>query len=100
MLISSLEGSTGNALVPTVSPATAPTTSAASSPPLPPRSPEHRPGSDTVQHMLFGSPDAVRKTIKDLHKLHYAEVTDWSKLMPTGRVNEVMAILSKKVRTD
>lgn len=50
--------------------------------------------------MLFGAPAAVRKTIKDLHNLRYAEATDWSRLMPTDRVNEVMAILSKKVKVD
>lgn len=93
MLISSAEGTS----VPTVSPATVTTSPAA---PLPPHSSGDRPSPDTVQHMLFGSPAVVRKTISDLHKLHYAEATDWSKLMPTGRVNEVMAILTKKVRID
>lgn len=100
MTISSIEGPRKDTLVPTVSPAVVPVTSAAAPPPLPPRNSKDRPDPDTVQHMLFGSPTAVRKTIKDLHKLHYAEATDWSKLMPTGRVNEVMAILSKKVRVD
>ena len=96
MLISSLEGTP----MPTASPATTPATSPAAPPPLPPHPSKDRPSPDTVQHMLFGSPAAVRKTIKTLHKLHYAEATDWSKLMPTGRGNEVMAILSKKVRID
>ena len=93
MLISSAQDTN----VPTVSPATTATTSP-DAPPLPPRSSGDRPDPDSVQHMLFGSPAVVRKTIKDLHKLRYAEATDWSKLMPTGRVNEVMAILTKKVR--
>ena len=68
--------------------------------PMGPRSTQTPPTPDTVQHMLFGSPAAVRSTIKTLHKLHYADATDWSKLMPTGRVNEVMAILTKKIRVD
>lgn len=96
MLISSVEGTS----VPTVSPATTATTSPATPPPLPPSSSGDRPDPDSVQHMLFGSPTAIRKTIKDLHKLHYAEATAWSQLMPTGRADEAMAILTKKVRID
>jgi len=96
MLISSVEGTS----VPTVSPAAATVTSPAAPPPRSPGSLGDRPDPDSVQHMLFGSPTAIRKTIKDLHKLRYAEATAWSQLMPTGRVDEVMAILTKKVRLD
>ncbi|MEM1241222.1 MAG: hypothetical protein AAGI45_15385 [Cyanobacteria bacterium P01_H01_bin.26] len=55
---------------------------------------------ETVQHMLFGSLTAVRNTITLLHKLSYAEPNDWSKPLPTGRPNEVMAILTRRVRVD
>lgn len=96
MMISSLEGTS----VPTASPAAGPMAAPATSPPLPSKMSGDHPDPNTVQHMLFGSPPAIRKTIKDLHKLHYAEATDWSKLMPTGRGEEVMAILTKKVRID
>jgi hypothetical protein len=51
-----------------------------------------------VRHLLFGSAAAVQVTIKHLHKLRYAEVTDWSEPMATGRPNEVMAILTRRVR--
>ena len=95
MLISPIEG----ASVLTDSAAEVPETLTAATP-MGPRSPQTPPAPDTVQHMLFGTPAAVRSTIKTLHKLHYADATDWSKLMPTGRVNEVMAILTKKVRID
>ncbi|NEQ55490.1 MAG: hypothetical protein F6K11_36135 [Leptolyngbya sp. SIO3F4] len=40
----------------------------------------------------------VQTTIKLLHKLNYTEPNDWSRLLPTGRPNEVMAILTKKVK--
>ncbi|MEM7063749.1 MAG: hypothetical protein AAF572_11365 [Cyanobacteria bacterium P01_B01_bin.77] len=60
--------------------------------------PEHN--YETIRHTLFGSLTAVRNTIKLLHMLHYAEPNDWSKPLPTGRPNEVMAILTKKVRVD
>ena len=55
---------------------------------------------DTVRHTLFGTLDAVQNTIKLLHKLNYAEPNDWSRPLPTGRVNEVMAILAKRVRVN
>lgn len=57
--------------------------------------PEHH--HETVRHMLFGSLTGVRLTIQDLHKRRYAEPNDWSKPISTGRPNEVMAILTKRV---
>ena len=54
--------------------------------------------AEPIRHMIFGSLCAVRATINHLHKLRYAEVDDWSQPIPTGRANEVMAILTKKVR--
>ncbi len=57
-----------------------------------------KPEYETVRHLLFGSLTAVRLTIQDLHKKHYAEPNDWSKPISTGRPNEVMAILTKRVR--
>lgn len=53
--------------------------------------------AEPVRHMLFGSLSAVRATILQLHKLNYAEPNDWSQPMSTGRPNEVMAILTKRV---
>ncbi|MEO1592243.1 MAG: hypothetical protein AAFU71_13250 [Cyanobacteria bacterium J06632_22] len=55
---------------------------------------------ETVSHVLFGNPSAVRLTIQDLHKKRYAEPNDWSKLLPTGRPNEVMAILTRRIRVE
>lgn len=57
---------------------------------------EHPP--EPIRHMVFGSLCAVRATINHLHKLRYAEADDWSQPIPTGRPNEVMTILTKKVR--
>lgn len=54
--------------------------------------------TEPIRHMLFGSLCAVRATISHLHKLHYAEAEDWSQPISTGRPNEVMTILTKKVR--
>ena len=55
---------------------------------------------DSGRHMLFGTLNFVQTTIKQLHKLKYAEANDWSRPLPTGQPNEVMAILTKKVRVD
>lgn len=52
---------------------------------------------EQVRHLLFGSPDAVQSTIRLLHKLGYAEPNDWSRPISTGRGNEVMGILTKRV---
>ncbi|MDB9527726.1 hypothetical protein PN498_17155 [Oscillatoria sp. CS-180] len=56
------------------------------------------PQFDMVRHMLFGSVSAVQATIKLLHKLNYAEPNDWSKPIPTGKSNEVVVVLTKRVR--
>ncbi|MBE9069221.1 hypothetical protein IQ260_21485 [Leptolyngbya cf. ectocarpi LEGE 11479] len=57
--------------------------------------PDHQ--YETVRHLLFGSLLAVRLTIQDLHSKRYAEPNDWSKPISTGRPNEVMAILTKRI---
>lgn len=56
--------------------------------------------TETVRHLLFGSLSAVQFTIRLLHKLNYAEPNDWSQPISTGRPNEVMAILTKRVRLE
>ena len=58
----------------------------------PKRRSESRSQYETVHHQLFGSLSAVRNTITLLHKLNYAEPNDWSRPLPTGRPNEVMAM--------
>ncbi|MEM7066517.1 MAG: hypothetical protein AAF572_25540 [Cyanobacteria bacterium P01_B01_bin.77] len=55
---------------------------------------------EAINHTLLGSLIAIRNTIALLHKLNYAEPNDWSKPVPTGRPNEMMAILTKRVRMD
>lgn len=55
---------------------------------------------EVVRHFLWGTLPAVMNTIKLLHTLNYAEPNDWSKPVPTGRGDEMMAILTKRVRVD
>ncbi|NER00253.1 MAG: hypothetical protein F6K30_26735 [Cyanothece sp. SIO2G6] len=61
-------------------------------------SPRQTPRYETVRHLVFGSIPAVQSTIKLLYRLNYAEPNDWSQPMPTGQPNEVMVVLTKKVR--
>ncbi|MGC1527547.1 MAG: hypothetical protein WA783_15985 [Phormidesmis sp.] len=53
---------------------------------------------EPVRHLLFGSLSAVRTTIYHLHTLRYADPNDWSQPISTGRPNEVMAILTRRMR--
>jgi hypothetical protein len=58
------------------------------------------PAHENVRHLLFGSLSTVQATIQLLHKLKYAEPNDWSQPIATGRADEVMAVLTKRVRCD
>ena len=60
--------------------------------------PEHQ--FEDVRLLLLGTLTAVQNTIAILHKLNYAEPNDWSRPLATGRPNEVMAILTRRVRVD
>lgn len=63
----------------------------------PDRLPVDTPPPEQVRHLLLGTPAALQSTIRLLHKLGYAEPNDWSRPIPTGRANEMMAILTKRV---
>lgn len=93
MLISTPEGATAS----TDSAATA--TSPSARVPFPPYNdrPFDDGKCDRIRHMLFGTPQAVKSTIKHLHKLRYAEPNDWSRPISTGKAGEVMVILTKQV---
>ena len=67
--------------------------------------PTPNPHNESVRHVLYGSPQAVREVIKNLHRRGYAEPNEWSRPMPTVglpgrspyRPGEVMCILTKTV---
>ena len=84
----------------TVSPAdnsgASPSQAATSTDAPPPPTSEQEP----IRHMLIGSLSAVQSTIRLLYKLNYAEPNDWSQPISTGRPNEVMAILTKRVKLE
>ncbi|BAZ20402.1 hypothetical protein NIES4073_12780 [Kalymmatonema gypsitolerans NIES-4073] len=55
------------------------------------------PEREAIKHTLIGSPKAVNSTIRLLHQLKYASISDWSPLVPTGRTGEVMSILIRSI---
>lgn len=55
---------------------------------------------EEVRHLLLGSLTAIQRTVLELHVKQYAEPNDWSRPLPTGRPNEVMVLLVRRVRVD
>ncbi|MEO0684109.1 MAG: hypothetical protein AAFY76_03435 [Cyanobacteria bacterium J06649_11] len=60
--------------------------------------PAPNPGRETIKHTLIGSSKAVMGTIQVLHQLGYAQVGDWSPLLPSPtNPGEVMSILVRTI---
>ncbi|MEA5506997.1 hypothetical protein VB735_28665 [Halotia wernerae UHCC 0503] len=55
------------------------------------------PNREPLKHLLIGSSKAVTSTIHYLKVIGYADVDDWSQLLPTGNPGEVMSILSRHI---
>jgi hypothetical protein len=55
------------------------------------------PEREKIKHMLIGSSKAVIGTIRVLHQLGYADVGDWSPLLPTENSDEVMSVLIRSI---
>ncbi|WP_242051433.1 hypothetical protein [Nostoc sp. FACHB-280] len=54
---------------------------------------------ESIKHLLIGSPKAVTSTIHYLQAIGYANVGDWSPLLPTENSSEVMSILIRQILT-
>lgn len=65
--------------------------------PIPNSAASEQPSFEPLKHLLIGSPKAVTSTIRYLHQLGYAQIGDWSPLLPTINPGEVMSILSKQI---
>ncbi|ACC83240.1 hypothetical protein [Nostoc punctiforme] len=52
---------------------------------------------EPLKHLLIGSSKAVISTIRYLQVIGYADVGDWSQLLPTGNTGEFMSILSRNI---
>jgi len=76
---------------------------AASQPPHKPASAPASPDSsaqpdsqrESVRHILYGSREAIARTIAILHLKGYAEPFQWSKPIPTQTPGEYMSILTR-----
>jgi hypothetical protein len=55
------------------------------------------PEREKIKHILIGSSKAVIGTIRVLHQLGYADVGDWSPLLPTENSGEVMSVLIRSI---
>ncbi len=54
-------------------------------------------GRDAVRLIAIGSRHSVLSVIYALHRLHFAQVGDWSPLLPAPTPGEVMSILTRYV---
>lgn len=55
------------------------------------------PGREPLKHLLIGSPKAVTSTIHHLQVIGYAQVGNWSPLLPSPNPGEVMSILNRPI---
>lgn len=55
------------------------------------RSPQREP----LRVLVIGSRQGVTSTIQTLYRLRFADVGEWSPLMPTSTPGEVMSILTR-----
>lgn len=52
---------------------------------------------EPIRHVLYGSKQAIARTIMILHIKGYAETFEWSKPLPTENHGEYMSILSRQM---
>jgi len=55
------------------------------------------PNREPLKHLLIGTARTVTSTIHYLQVIGYADVGDWSPLMPSPNPGEVMSILSRSI---
>ena len=59
--------------------------------------PRFSPDTESLRVMLIGSIAGITATIHNLHRRGFAEVGDWSPLLPWGE-GEMMSVLTKRLR--
>jgi len=74
-----------------------PRATADASPTETPESPPHR---ESLRVLVIGSRRGVTGTIQTLYRLGFAEVAEWSPLLPAPTPGEVMSILTRYIRVD
>jgi hypothetical protein len=53
---------------------------------------------ELVRILVIGSPGGVNAIIRRLYVLGFARVDEWSRLLPAPNSNEVMSILTRRLR--
>jgi hypothetical protein len=61
---------------------------------------ETSPEREALRVLVIGSRKGVINTIHTLHRLGFAEVGEWSPLLPAPAQGEVMSILTRYIRAD
>ncbi len=56
---------------------------------------ERTPDRESLRLLVIGSRQGVIGTIQTLHRLRFAEVREWSPLLPGPNPGEVMSILTR-----
>ncbi|MBD2677730.1 MULTISPECIES: hypothetical protein [Nostoc] len=60
---------------------------------------ETTPERESVKVVIYGSKKGVNNTILTLYKLGFAQVNEWSPLLPSSNPGEVMSILTRHILT-
>jgi len=58
---------------------------------------ETTPDRESVKVVIYGSKRGVNNTILTLYKLGFAQVNEWSPLLPSSNPGEVMSILTRHI---
>ncbi|GET42654.1 hypothetical protein [Microseira wollei] len=58
---------------------------------------EPSPGREPIEMLLIASPQAINRTILHLYKRGFAEVSAWSRLLPTGKPGKMIGILCRQI---
>ncbi|MBD2592989.1 hypothetical protein H6G74_01430 [Nostoc spongiaeforme FACHB-130] len=58
------------------------------------------PDRESVKVVIYGSKKGVNNTILTLYKLGFAQVNEWSPLLPSSNPGEVMSILTRQILTN
>ncbi|AFZ23645.1 hypothetical protein Cylst_1356 [Cylindrospermum stagnale PCC 7417] len=66
----------------------------------PSTSTETFPGREKVKLLVIGSQASVNSIIYSLHNLGFAEVGEWSSILPAPNPGEVMRILTRHIITN
>jgi len=59
--------------------------------------PDAEAGREIIRILVIGPAHGVERIVHELFRLGFAEVREWSKPQPSGRVNEIMRVLTRYV---